>query len=355
MTANADASTPKAQDEAGRDWRLYWGTGEVAESPLTSLPDPPPWRTFAGEGVATLPVGDGGDGDRRVGTLLKTKRSPHPSELAMVNAALYLRRPLLVTGNPGTGKSSLAYLISRELGLGPVLRWPITSRSTLKDGLYLYDAIGRVQAARTHAEAGIDESDIGDYIHLGPLGTALLPYELPRVLLIDELDKGDIDLPNDLLNVFEEGEYTIPELVRFARKQSEVPVLTHDRGGSAVIRDGLVQCRQFPVVIITSNGEREFPPAFLRRCLKLHVEPPTAEQLGGMVAAHFGGAEGVDVARLITDFLERSSDVGGLASDQLLNAVQLATKLATSGAYRPDHDWEHLLRAIWHPLSTEIG
>jgi MoxR-like ATPase len=267
----------------------------------------------------------------------------------MVNAALYLRRPLLVTGRPGTGKSSLAYLIATELGLGPVLRWAITSRTTLNDGLYLYDAIGRVQAAG--ARPG-EEQDIGDFVHLGPLGTALLPYELPRVLLVDELDKGDIDLPNDLLNVFEEGEYQISELVRIAKQQPEVTVLTNDKHGSALVRGGWVQCQAFPVVIITSNGEREFPPAFLRRCLQLQLSPPSFEQLGAMVAAQFGSTEQVDVSRLITDFLERSEAVGGLAADQLLNAVHMAMELATSGAYQPDEDWNELIRAIWHPLSS---
>jgi MoxR-like ATPase len=337
----------------GTQWQVYRGTGQVASTPLRKVPEPPPWRRFTGSGEVFRPDDDGGEGDRRVGGVRATRRKPHPREVSMVNAAIYLRRPLLVTGNPGTGKSSLAYLIARELGLGPVLRWPVTSRTVLKDGLYLYDAIGRVQAAANQAAGG--ESDIGDYVHLGPLGTALLPFDLPRVLLIDELDKGDIDLPNDLLNVFEEGEYDLPELVRLARRQPEVPVFTADRGGSAVVRDGVVRCRQFPIVIITSNGEREFPPAFLRRCLRLHFDAPDYDQLGSMVAAHLGEAEGVDLARLIADFLERSARLGGLASDQLLNAVHLATQLATSGSYQLDQDWNKLLAAIWHPLAAEAG
>ncbi|MEU4525726.1 hypothetical protein AB0F52_44255 [Amycolatopsis sp. NPDC024027] len=140
-----------------------------------------------------------------------------------------------------------------------------------------------------------ERSDIGDYIRLGPLGTALLPFEKPRVLLIDELDKSDIDLPNDLLNVFKDGEYEIDELVRLDKQQPEVTVLTNDRGGSAVVKDGRVRPRAFPLVIITSNGERDFPRAFLRRCLRLEMRPPTSEQLGQMVAAQFGETDGVDV------------------------------------------------------------
>lgn len=271
----------------------------------------------------------------------------------MVNAAISLRRPLLVTGDPGTGKSTLSYLIARELGLGPVLRWPITSRTRLGDGLYSYDAIGRVQATGAGDRDRSGETDIGNYIHLGALGTALLPYDLPRMLLIDELDKGDIDLPNDLLNVFEEGEYEIPELERISGRRPEIHVRTADHGGTAAVVGGVVRCREFPIVIITSNGEREFPPAFLRRCLRLHVDQPNYQQLGQMVAAHFGVPAGIEVSRLLNDFLEHSKMVGGLASDQLLNAVHLAIQLATSGEYRQDHNWDELLNAVWHPLTVE--
>lgn len=329
------------------DWHVYRGTG--LPGAVDKLPDPPPWRRFAGEPVCEVPVDDSGEADRRIGGVRDVGWVPSPHEISMVNAAIYLRRPLLVTGRPGTGKSSLAYLVARELGLGPVLRWPVTSRTALKDGLYLYDAIGRVQ--EINARQG-EEPDIGEFVHLGPLGTALLPYERPRVLLIDELDKSDIDLPNDLLNVFEEGEFQIPELSRLASRHPEVTVLTEDRDGAAVVRRGRVRCRSFPLVIITSNGEREFPAPFLRRCLKLHVDPPTFSQLGAMVAAQFGETDGVDINRLITEFMERSEATGGLASDQLLNAVHLAMQLATSGAYQPDDDWQELLKAIWHPLSS---
>ncbi|MGW6442031.1 AAA family ATPase [Lentzea sp. NPDC055074] len=355
MNQGSNGSAKQGEVPASPGWHVYRGTGDAATSPIGALPEPPPWRRFTGEGQVVRPQDDEAETVRRIGALLRTPRKPQPLEVITVNAAIYLRRPLLVTGNPGTGKSSLAYLVARELGLGPVLRWPVTSRTELKDGLYLYDAIGRVQAAAGRSPGGEGEPDVGDYVHLGPLGTALLPFDLPRVLLIDELDKGDIDLPNDLLNVFEEGEYDVPELVRLARKQPDVTVFTADRGGSAVVGNGVVRCRQFPIVIITSNGEREFPPAFLRRCLTLHFEAPDFDQLGGMVAAHLGGTDSVDLSRLIADFLERSAQLGGLASDQLLNAVHLATQLATSGNYAPDQDWNKLLTAIWHPLSSEAG
>lgn len=338
-------------DSNDGDWRIYRGTGRAAGAPLRSLPEPPPWRRFRGTGSVAVPAEDDGETARRIGSADQRPRTPHRHEVEMVNAAIHLRRPLLVTGRPGTGKSSLAYLIARELGLGPVLRWPVTSRTELTGGLYHYDAIARVQEAGTRRD-GEDPPDIGDFIRLGPLGTALLPYEIPRVLLIDELDKSDIDLPNDLLNVVEEGEYEIPELVRVAKRQPDVTVLTHDEAGGAEVRRGVVRCRAFPIVIITTNGEREFPPAFLRRCLKLDLEPPTSDQLASMVAAQFGDTDRVDIAHLVREFLQRSDEVGGLAADQLLNSVHLAVQMATSGAADED-EWQGLLQAVWHSLSAE--
>lgn len=347
-------SDDEPMDDPSGDWRVYRGTGRAPEVPLRALPEPPPWRRFRGTGSVPVPEQDDEEITRRIGSADQRPRTPHRHEVEMVNAAIHLRRPLLVTGRPGTGKSSLAYLIARELGLGPVLRWPVTSRTELKGGLYHYDAIARVQEAGTRGDD--DETpDIGDFVRLGPLGTALLPYDLPRVLLIDELDKSDIDLPNDLLNVVEDGEYEIPELVRIAKRRPDVTVLTHDVSGDAEVHRGVVRCRAFPIVIITTNGEREFPPAFLRRCLKLDLEPPTPQQLASMVAAQFGEPERVDIARLVRDFLQRSEEVGGLAADQLLNSVHLAVQMAGAGADSADDDWQELLRAVWHSLSAEAG
>ena len=177
-----------------------------------------------------------------------------------------------------------------------MLRWTITSRSMLRDGLYSYDAIGRLQDVNLTPPrlSGEDSPDrdpmatIGDYVRFGPLGTALLPYERPRVLLIDEIDKGDIDLPNDLLGIFESPEYSIDELARIADREPEVAVLTADGEDRVTVRGGRVRCREFPLVILTSNGEREFPPAFLRRCLRVRLRTPDRRQLADIVTRHLG-------------------------------------------------------------------
>jgi len=287
---------------------------------------------------------------------------PGETERELVNAALYLRRPLLVTGAPGSGKSTLAHSVAYELGLGRVLGWPVVSRSTLRDGLYDYDAIGRLQdlqiaraapaTAEGAAAAGPDPTDepgggIGRYIRLGPLGTALLPAARPRVLLVDELDKSDIDLPNDLLNVLEEGEFRIPELERLAGSAPEVEVLSDD-GTRVTVRDGRVRCRAFPFIVLTSNGERDFPAPLLRRCIHLHIPVPDKERLAAMVRAHFGEGAAERYEAVIDRFLDREpGDVR--AVDQLFNAIHL-----TQRAGWTDEDEEETRRRLTAELMRPL-
>ncbi len=250
--------------------------------------------------------------NHRAGTYQAT-----PESVELVHAALVLRRPLLITGPPGSGKSSLPYAVARELKLGPVLRWNITSHSTLQDGLYQYDPVARLYAAskgagRNWPEEASDGDSAGDaieeHLRLGPLGTALLPYKRPRVLLIDEIDKSDLALPNDLLNVLEEGQYEIAELVRAAEHTPTARLMVSGSEARVTVDRGLVRCCAFPFIVPTSNGEREFPPAFLRRCVPLHLRRPELGHLEAIVRAHLGELDG-ETKRMIATFLERSSTV----------------------------------------------
>ncbi len=307
-----DNSNPKS-------WLIFEGKPKAKkkiddEDGIKRLPPPPSWRKFD---------------ENRKGITYQARGE----DKKLVNAALYLRRPLLVTGKPGTGKTSLAYAVAEELDLGKVLRWNITTRSTLKEGLYDYDAIGRLQDVevnrsnqpnleREKAEKKITK--IGNYITLGALGTAFLPSEYPRVLLIDEIDKSDIDLPNDLLNIFEEGRFEIPELTRIAENYSNIEVKTAD-GKEETIPKGIIQCTAFPFVVMTSNDEREFPPPFLRRCIRLELSQPTREELEEIIQAHFENEPEIlqEIESIIKKFLEKRKQ-GELATDQLLNAIYLA-------------------------------
>ncbi|WP_214319842.1 AAA family ATPase [Nonomuraea sediminis] len=275
---------------------IYRGTG-VPHDGIEKLPPPPPWRTFGEPAEAAAAPAELDPVDRRRAIAYR----PSPQAVSMVNAALMLRRPLLVTGPPGSGKSTLAHHVAYELNLGPVLHWPVNRSTTLGDGLFQPD--------------GFYETD---ELGLGPLGTALLPTARPRVLLIDDLDNGDVDLPNDLLHVIETGSFTISR-----SRAMERSYLHTSEGRQTVVSFGRVLCAAFPLMVITSNGEREFPARFRRRCLPLDITPPSTGELVSILQAHLGAVDG----RLVEEFLDAGRD-GGPAVDQLLNAVFLAAAWA---------------------------
>lgn len=271
------------------DWHVYTpGSEPLAARPDQEqeaveswLDDGPPWRHPGARWRSSASaLGDAGprEGDGRAARYV----FPGDGEdLHRVNMALWLRRPLLVRGAPGIGKSSLAAHIGWRLGLGVPLRWEINSRTTLQDGLYRYDAVQHLRASQDPDDT---DDHIGRFIQLGPLGTSLLPWSRPRVLLIDELDKASYDLPNDLLHAFEEGGFAVSELGREeAVERRTVRVFDWFRQPAehqqVALPEARVQALHHPVVVITTNDEREFPEAFRRRCVPLDLRRPEPERL----------------------------------------------------------------------------
>lgn len=179
-----------------------------------------------------------------------------------VNCAMALERPLLIKGEPGTGKTLLAHHVSRSIGL-PMESWHIKSTSKASEGLYVYDTLQRLNDAR------FGDGDVGDirsYIKLGPLGR-VFAAQSRQVLLIDEIDKADLEFPNDILREIDEMRFTIME--------------TNDE----------VVANERPFVIITSNNEKELPDAFLRRCVFHFIEFPEPELMKDIVAVHHPGLD----------------------------------------------------------------
>jgi MoxR-like ATPase len=199
-----------------------------------------------------------------------------------VNAAVALRRPLLVKGEPGTGKTVLAHEIAGAVG-APLIEWHVKSTTKAHQGLYEYDAVARLRDgqlgdARVH--------DISNYIRRGKLWESFTAPELP-VLLIDEIDKADIEFPNDLLQELDRMEFHV-----------------YETGET-------VAARERPIVVITSNNEKELPDAFLRRCFFHYIKFPDRETMQKIVDVHFPGIQKMLVSKAL-DIFYQVREVPGL-------------------------------------------
>lgn len=213
-----------------------------------------------------------------------------------VNIAAALKKPLLIKGEPGTGKTMLAEAIAKSLGM-ELLIWNIKSTTKAQDGLYVYDTVQRLYDSQ-FGEEGVD--DIAKYIRLGKLGEAF-KREKQTVLLIDEIDKADLEFPNDLLWELDQMEFYIPETGE------------------------TVKANVRPIVIITSNAEKELPDAFLRRCIFHYIAFPDAAMMERIIRAHYPDLE----QKLIEGVLEafyKLRDMRGLqkkpSTSEVLDWIQ---------------------------------
>jgi MoxR-like ATPase len=214
-----------------------------------------------------------------------------------VNAAVTLRRPLLVKGEPGTGKTVLAKEVADAMG-APLIEWNVKSTTKAQQGLYEYDAVARLRDGQLGDER---VHDIANYIRKGKLWDAFTSEQLP-VLLIDEIDKADIEFPNDLLQELDRMSFDVYE--------------TGER----------IAAKERPIVIITSNNEKELPDAFLRRCFFHYIKFPDRETMQAIIDVHFPGIQATLVRKAMDIFYELR-DVPGLkkkpSTSELLDWLKL--------------------------------
>ncbi len=214
-----------------------------------------------------------------------------------VNAAITLERPLLIKGEPGTGKTMLALEVAKALGR-PLVQWHVKSTGKAQQGLYEYDAVSRLRDSQL-GDARVQ--DIANYIKRGPLWEAF-ESQVPAVVLIDEVDKADIEFPNDLLRELDRMEFYVYETQQ------------------------LVQARHRPTIIITSNNEKELPDAFLRRCFFHYIRFPDKETMERIVDVHYPGIKKILLKEALEAFFE-IREVPGLkkkpSTSELLDWLKL--------------------------------
>lgn len=254
-----------------------------------------------------------------------TKEYVAADDLTMaVNAAIALQRPLLIKGEPGTGKTMLAEQVAKSLQL-PLIQWHIKSTTKAQQGLYEYDAVSRLRDSQLGDER---VHDIGNYIVQGKLWQAF-DSEQPTVLLIDEIDKADIEFPNDLLLELDKMEFYVYE--------------TQQR----------ITAKHRPIIIITSNNEKELPDAFLRRCFFHYINFPDKAAMEQIVEVHYPGI----ASKLVTEAMEiffELRNVAGLkkkpSTSELIDWIKLLMADEISVDILRDHDESKAIPPLYGAL-----
>ena len=277
---------------------------------------------------------------------------PDPLLVEAVNVAIDLQRPLLLKGEPGCGKTRLAKAVADELGL-PFYEWPVKSTSRALDGLYTYDTIGRLRDAQLTANPNLSQVEQARinlkfenpraYVSFGPLGQAFRSAKR-SVLLIDEIDKADIDFPNDLLHELEERQFAIQEL---PAKEEDGQPLSYDEGGN------MVRAKSVPIIFVTSNQEKELPAAFLRRCLFYYIDFPNSKRLREIVSLHLSLAQEDDLflQTAVTKFRELRQKMADSNSNKNVSTSELIdwVRIMQSRTQQQGKPWPSLDEELLFP------